>query len=150
MRSFYYNMPNALMLYNCTYYNISVSKYCSMWCTHSNIICLTLSCYITAHLHKNSVIQRYVRLEFHGPPPDGRTIMRTFEFHRPTPRCQETKYRELCFLRGTIWACNMVRVYLRALYVPRNKPRFFSHTVLTNWFLKACRGVFAARYGLGL
>jgi hypothetical protein len=90
------------------------------------------------------------RLEFHVLPPDGSTTMRTLEFHRQSLDVRRRKYRKLCFLRRTVWACNMIQLYLRVWYETRNKARFFPHTALNDWFLKPCRGVFNARYGLSL
>jgi hypothetical protein len=44
----------------------------------------------------------------------------------------------------------MIQVYLRLFYGSRKKARFFPHRALNDWFLKPCRGVFSARYGLSL
>jgi hypothetical protein len=90
------------------------------------------------------------RLEFYGLPPDGKTAMRKLEFHRPSLDVRRRKYRAPCFLRGRIWACNMIKLYLRVWYGSRNKTRVFPHTALNDWFLKPCRGVFTARFGLSL
>jgi hypothetical protein len=58
--------------------------------------------------------------------------MRMFEFLRPPLDVRRRKYKELCFLRGTILACSMIRLYLHVLYVSRNKPRSFPHTALND------------------
>jgi hypothetical protein len=75
----------------------------------------------------------------------GDWTMRTLEFHREPLYVSRRKYRELCFLRDTVWACNMIQLYLRVLYGTLNKPRFFPHTALNYWFLRPCWGVFTAR-----
>jgi hypothetical protein len=133
------------MLYNCTYCSISVWQYCSNWCAHSNITCLMFSCY----LHKHSVMQRYETLGVDGPLPHGRTSMGMFEFHRPPLDVRRRKYRELCFLRGTILACNMISfIYMFCMYLGINRDSFPIQHQMTQF--KTLSGVFTARYGLSL
>jgi hypothetical protein len=75
--------------------------------------------------------------------------MRTLEFRRRPLDVRRRKYREVFSARYDL-SLNMFQLYLHVLYGSRNKPRLFPPTALNDGFLKPCRGMFTARYGLSL
>jgi hypothetical protein len=94
---------------------------------------------------KLNKIQRYVTL---GVPWAAARRQNNYEsvgVPQTATRCQET------YIQRTVFPAryNLSLWYDSALFVLYGS-RFFPHTALNDWFLKPCRCVFTAWYGLSL